>query len=100
MIDLSDYSDNMANIADILKGKRGLILGVANEKSIAWGITKAFKEQGANVALTYLNDQLKIMIPSVPFGTIFSGGIDSSLQTALLSKIQKPKRLPRRSPDN
>ncbi|HAZ12696.1 MAG: enoyl-ACP reductase [Bdellovibrionales bacterium GWA2_49_15] len=43
----------------ILAGKRALILGVANERSIAWGITKAFKAYGASVALTYLNDQLK-----------------------------------------
>ena len=43
----------------ILAGKRALILGVANERSIAWGITKAFKAHGASLALTYLNDQLK-----------------------------------------
>ena len=43
----------------ILEGKKALILGVANEKSIAWGITKAFKNQGAQVALTFLNDALK-----------------------------------------
>ena len=43
----------------LLDGKKALILGVANEKSIAWGITKAFRDQGASVALTYLNDQLK-----------------------------------------
>ncbi len=43
----------------LLKGKKALILGVANEKSIAWGIAKAFKEQGASIGLTYLNDQLK-----------------------------------------
>ena len=38
-----------------------------------------------------LLNQLKKMIPNKKFGSIFSGGIDSSLQTALLSKIQKPK---------
>ena len=43
----------------LLTGKRALILGVANEMSIAWGITKAFKEHGANVALTFVNDNLK-----------------------------------------
>jgi enoyl-[acyl-carrier protein] reductase I len=43
----------------LLTGKRALILGVANDMSIAWGIAKAFKEQGANVALSYLNDNLK-----------------------------------------
>ena len=43
----------------LLEGKKALILGVANERSIAWGIAKAFKDQGASIALTYLNDQLK-----------------------------------------
>ena len=37
------------------------------------------------------SDQLKLMIPSKPFGTIFSGGIDSSLQSVMLSKIKRPK---------
>lgn len=43
----------------ILAGKKALILGVANDKSIAWGICQAFKQQGAQIGLTYLNDALK-----------------------------------------
>jgi len=43
----------------IMKGKKGLIIGVANNKSIAYGIAKAIHEQGGEFALTYLNDQLK-----------------------------------------
>lgn len=43
----------------LLEGKKALILGVANEKSIAWGIARNLKEQGASLAMTYLNDQLK-----------------------------------------
>lgn len=43
----------------LLTGKKALILGVANDMSIAWGIAKAYKEQGATVALSYLNDNLK-----------------------------------------
>jgi len=42
-----------------LKGKKGLIIGVANNKSIAYGIAKACREQGADLAFTYLNEQLK-----------------------------------------
>lgn len=42
----------------LLKGKRGLIMGVANEFSIAWGIAKAFAENGAGLAFTYQNDLL------------------------------------------
>lgn len=43
----------------LLAGKKALILGVANEKSVAWGIARSLKEHGASVALTYLNDALK-----------------------------------------
>ncbi len=43
----------------LMKGKKGLIVGVANNKSIAYGIAKACKEQGAELSFTYLNDQLK-----------------------------------------
>lgn len=37
----------------LMKGKRGLIMGVANEKSIAWGIAREMAEQGAELAFTY-----------------------------------------------
>ncbi|WP_456381771.1 SDR family oxidoreductase, partial [Hydrogenimonas sp.] len=40
----------------IMKGKRGLVVGVANNKSIAYGIARACHEQGAELAFTYLND--------------------------------------------
>ncbi len=40
-------------MTEALKGKRGLIMGVANERSIAWGIAKAFHEAGAELAFTY-----------------------------------------------
>ena len=43
----------------IMKGKKGLIVGVANNKSIAYGIAKACALQGASLAFTYLNDALK-----------------------------------------
>ena len=42
-----------------MKGKKGVILGVANNKSIAYGIGKACAAQGAQIAFTYLNDSLK-----------------------------------------
>lgn len=40
-------------MADLLKGKRGLIMGVANERSIAWGIARACAAEGAELAFTY-----------------------------------------------
>jgi len=43
----------------LMAGKRGLIMGVANNRSIAWGIAKAAYDQGAEIALTYQGDALK-----------------------------------------
>jgi len=43
----------------IMNGKKGLIVGLANNKSIAYGIAKSCAEQGAEMAFTYLNDALK-----------------------------------------
>jgi len=40
-------------MSDLMKGKRGLIMGVANEKSIAWGIAREMAAQGAELAFTY-----------------------------------------------
>ena len=43
----------------LVKGKKGLIMGVANERSIAWGISKKLAENGAELAFTYLGETLK-----------------------------------------
>jgi enoyl-[acyl-carrier protein] reductase I len=45
--------------APLLEGKRGLIVGIANDQSIAWGCAKAFRALGAELAITYLNDKAK-----------------------------------------
>ena len=44
---------------DLMRGKKGLIMGVANERSIAWGISQKLAEAGAELAFTYLGDALK-----------------------------------------
>ena len=44
---------------NLMAGKRGLVLGVANNRSIAWGIAKAAHAQGAEIALTYQGDAIK-----------------------------------------
>ena len=46
----------------ILAGHKALIVGIANEQSIAYGCAKAFREQGAELALTYLNDKAKTYV--------------------------------------
>ena len=45
--------------AKLLEGKKGLVVGIANEQSIAWGCAAAFRALGAEVAVTYLNDKAK-----------------------------------------
>ena len=49
----------MAQNSSLMKGKRGVVLGVANNRSIAWGIAKACQMAGAEVALTWQGDALK-----------------------------------------
>jgi enoyl-[acyl-carrier protein] reductase I len=49
----------MAEASGLMRGKRGLIMGVANNRSIAWGIAKACHAQGARIGLTYQGDALK-----------------------------------------
>jgi enoyl-[acyl-carrier protein] reductase I len=45
--------------APFLEGKKGLVVGIANEHSIAWGCARAFYAFGAELAVTYLNDKAK-----------------------------------------
>jgi len=49
----------MAHISGLMAGKRGIIMGVANNRSIAWGIAKACRDAGAEIALTWQGDALK-----------------------------------------
>jgi len=43
----------------LLEGKNALIFGLANERSIAWGITQAFKREGANLGISYAGEMLE-----------------------------------------
>ncbi len=43
----------------LMKGKKGIVLGIANKKSIAYGIAKACRQQGAQLAITYLNERFQ-----------------------------------------
>jgi len=45
--------------AKLLEGKRGLVVGIANDQSIAWGCARAFRALGAELAVTYLNEKAK-----------------------------------------
>ena len=49
----------MTTKSGLLQGKRGLILGLANNRSIAWGIAKSARDAGAEIALTYQGEAMK-----------------------------------------
>jgi hypothetical protein len=49
----------MTTGAPLMAGKRGLIMGIANDRSLAWGIARAVAGQGAELCVTYQGDALK-----------------------------------------
>lgn len=49
----------MAQDGNLMEGRRGLVMGVANDHSIAWGIARAAAAQGAELAFTYMGESLK-----------------------------------------
>lgn len=75
-------------MSDVLKGKRGLIMGVANERSIAWGIARAMAQAGAELAFTYQGEAFgKRLAPlAASVGSDFMVDVDvtddASLDTA------------------
>ena len=62
----------MPDVPGLLRGKRGLIMGVANHRSLAWGIAKACHTHGAALAFTYQGDALKKRVEPLARGV---GGI-------------------------
>ena len=46
-------------IEQLMAGKKGLIMGLANDKSIAWGIAQALNAHGAQLAISYQNEMLE-----------------------------------------
>lgn len=49
----------MTTVKPLMAGKKGLIMGLANDHSIAWGIARALNEQGAQIAISYQNESLE-----------------------------------------
>jgi len=68
----------MAQAHGLMTGKRGLIMGVANNRSIAWGIAKTLSDAGAELALTYQGDALKKRVEPLAeqLGAIVAGHCD------------------------
>ena len=55
---------NTASSSGVMAGKKGLIMGVANERSIAWGIAAKLAEQGAELAFTFQGEAQKTCWPT------------------------------------
>jgi enoyl-[acyl-carrier protein] reductase I len=76
---------------DLMKGKRGLIMGIANDHSIAWGVARALAAQGAEMAFTYqgeaLGKRVKPLAQSLGVDTVIPcdvedlGSVDSLFET-------------------
>ena len=68
----------MADATGLMAGKRGLVMGVANNRSIAWGIAKAAAAAGAQLALTYQGDALKKRVEPLAeeIGALVAGHCD------------------------
>lgn len=49
----------MSSLSGLMAGKRGVVMGLANDHSLAWGITKSLAEQGAEIAFTYQGEGLR-----------------------------------------
>ncbi|WP_099865199.1 enoyl-ACP reductase FabI [Pararhizobium haloflavum] len=68
----------MVQATGLMQGKRGIIMGLANNRSIAWGIAKACADQGAEIALTYQGDALRKRVEPLAkeLGAIVAGHCD------------------------
>ena len=53
------WGQEMAETSGLMRGKRGLVMGVANNRSLAWGIARACHAHGAEVAFSYQGDSLR-----------------------------------------
>ncbi len=75
----------MTSATGLMTGKRGLIMGLANNRSIAWGIAKSLAGQGAEIALTYQGDAMKKRVEplAAELGAYVAGNCDVSDQSTI-----------------
>src|SRR3954464_4817899 len=66
---------------DLMKGKRGLVMGIANDHSIAWGIARTLAAQGAELAFTYqgeaLGERVKTLARSLGVGMVLPCAVEN-----------------------
>ena len=75
----------------LMAGKRGLVLGVANNRSIAWGIAKACADQGAELSLTYQGDAFRKRVEplAAELGADIAGHCDVTDMASLDAVFEK-----------
>jgi enoyl-[acyl-carrier protein] reductase I len=84
----------MSDVKGLMAGKRGLVLGLANNRSIAWGIAKSAADHGAQIALTWQGDALKKRVEplAAEIGAMLAGACDvtdPASVDAVFAKIEK-----------
>ena len=75
----------MVQASGLMQGKRGVIMGVANNRSIAWGIAKAIHAQGGEIAFTYQGEALKKRVEplAAEIGAVLAGDCDVSDEASI-----------------
>ncbi|MDQ0319427.1 enoyl-[acyl-carrier protein] reductase I [Pararhizobium capsulatum DSM 1112] len=79
----------------LMKGKRGLIMGVANNRSIAWGIAKAIHAQGGEIAFTHQGDALKKRVEplAAELGAVMAGHCDVTDESSIDAVFETLEKL-------
>jgi enoyl-[acyl-carrier protein] reductase I len=72
--------------AKLLEGKKGLVVGIANDQSIAWGCARAFRALGADLAVTYLNDKARPHV--APLAEALEAAIFMPLDMAIPGQLE------------
>ena len=75
-----------ANIRPVLAGRKALVIGVANDQSIAYGCAKAFKTVGADVAITWLNERARRYVE--PLARELEAPITGALDVAVPGELE------------
>ncbi|MEZ5837073.1 MAG: enoyl-ACP reductase FabI [Geminicoccaceae bacterium] len=72
--------------SSLLAGRKGLVVGIANDRSIAWGCARAFRRFGAEVAVTYLNDKARPHVE--PLARSIDAGIFMPLDVSVEGQME------------
>ncbi|MCB9945936.1 MAG: enoyl-ACP reductase FabI [Geminicoccaceae bacterium] len=76
----------LESTSSLLAGRKGLVVGIANDRSIAWGCARAFRRFGAEVAVTYLNDKARPHVE--PLARSIDAGIFMPLDVSVEGQME------------